>query len=127
MMAPLPLFDKQWKRLAPAEKARVEALIEKVEADDILVRAWKTWRHEEVTAALAGPHGADLAGLIAELKAAPSWDAIDTQKLLAPWRDTDRDMYALVVRVINAFVASKREEAGLPPWDDGVPAFGGER
>jgi hypothetical protein len=111
----------------PRKTKTPEALIEKAAEDDILVRQWKEWRREEVTNAIAGPHGAQLANLIAELKVAPTWDAINVVELLAPWQDADRDSQALVRRVVNAFVASKREEAGLPPWDDGVPVFpGGE-
>jgi hypothetical protein len=105
-----PLFDRLEKQ---------------AKEDEYLLKIWKSWRQEEVTEALAGPHGKALAGLIAELKAAPTWDAINIGKLLAPWQDADRNMHALVVRVVNAFVASKREEAGLPPWDDGVPSFVG--
>jgi hypothetical protein len=108
-----------------AETKRAEVLAEKRSDDDILIKQWRRWRQSEITQGLAGPHGEALAGLIAELKAATSWKAIDAKKLLDQWREADRDSQALVRRVVNAFVASKREAAKLPPFDDQIPRFEG--
>jgi hypothetical protein len=128
MNASLLLFERQTspsKAKTYADKKRTEVLIEKAAEDDYLVREWRSWRQQEATAALAGPHGADLSELIAELKAATRWDAIKPDELLAPWQNADRHIRALAIRVVNAFIVSLREKAGLVPYDDPIPDFGG--
>ncbi len=126
------LFDfadsKPRKGHTPAERARTEAIIEQAAEDSYLIKEWRRWRAKEVTIALAGPHGADLAGLIAELKASP-WDAIHSSAILAQWQGDDSDergIRGLVRRVVNAFIADKREKAGLPPFSDPIPRFEGD-
>jgi hypothetical protein len=106
--------DGKRKHKSYADTKRAEVLAEKAEDDSYLIKEWKSWRQSEIRA-------------IATLKAAPTWDAIDPTKLLAGWQSADHKTQALARRVVNAFVASKREEAGLVPYDDPVPSFkGGE-
>jgi hypothetical protein len=107
------------------DRKRAEVLAEKSADDEILVREWKRWRQEEVQQALAGPHAERLAELIAKLKAAPSWDAIDAAVFLKPWQEVDRHTKALAVRMVHAFVVHLREKAGLCPYDDPIPSFDG--
>jgi hypothetical protein len=102
-------------------KKRTEALERCRQDDDKLVREWRRWRQDEVTEALAGPQGKELATLIADLKKVGSWADIDPAAIANAWQSADRDTRALVTRVTNAFVTCLRENAELHPFNDPLP------
>jgi hypothetical protein len=104
-----------------AVEKRAEALDRKKTNDDAGLKEWRRWRQEEVDQALAGPHGEDIATLIARLKAVKRWNDIDSAGIAAAWQSADGGTRALVTRIVNAFVIRLREAAGLPPFDDPVP------
>jgi hypothetical protein len=102
-------------------KKRTEALEHCRQDDDKLLREWRRWRQEEVTKALAGPHGKELGALIADLKKVRGWTDVDPAAIADAWLSVDRDTRALVTRVTNAFVTCLRENAGLHPFNDPLP------
>lgn len=106
-------------RLKAARK-RTEAIIESRVEDEACLREWLQWRRQEVTEALAGPHGGKLAALIAYLKRA-QWNEIEAAAIVTDWAGFDRDTRALVLRIVSAFILVKRLDAGLVPFDDSLP------
>lgn len=103
-----------------AARKRAETLAAKRTENDTSLEEWLRWRRQEVTEALAGPHGGKLAALIAYLKKA-QWKDIEAAAIITDWAGFDRDTRALVIRIVNAFITAKREGSGLMPFDDPLP------
>jgi hypothetical protein len=87
-----------------------------------MLRAWTHWHRERREEALAGPHGA----LVAELFAALHELTVkDGAKLVAfvraqDWSHVKADVRFTLLHEINNAITRLREQAGMPPFDDGV-------
>jgi hypothetical protein len=66
-------------------KKRTEALEHRRQDDTACLREWRRWRSEEVSRAIAGPHGAIIRTLIETCRAAPLWSDIEPAQVLAPF------------------------------------------
>jgi hypothetical protein len=85
-----------------------------------LVRAWRRWHRERVEALLIGPYAASVQALLAFLKTMPSASALVEFVKHGPWQNTDAELRAEVLSLIDTVIIARREKLGLPPFDDSI-------
>jgi hypothetical protein len=107
-----------------AAEQRAQARIDKDQADrEKLMRAWCVFQQRQIDDALVGPHGIQIAALLAFLKdlslerEAELVDFVQADS----WRCADPDTRFLAMRLIGSRLAKLREDAGLAPFDDPLP------
>ena len=107
-----------------ATDRRAQARLDKEEADrERLMKAWCAVQQRQIDDALVGPHGIQIAALLAFLKdlslerEAELVDFVQADS----WRCADPDTRFLAMRLIGSRLASLRENAGLAPFDDPLP------
>jgi hypothetical protein len=89
--------------------------------DQKLLRTWRNWHREQLEEALAGVHGAVMAGLMAELKALRSARALVDFIAAQDWAAVDAETRLIALHEISTAICKLRERAGLPPLDDPLP------
>jgi hypothetical protein len=114
----LALADRQ---LPAHVKARLRRAERRLEARDRLTKAYEQKRQQEIDDALAGPHGPQLATLIASLPEISLDQETDLIDLAQPWRSANPDARFLALRLIDDRIIKLREAAGLAPFDDPLP------
>jgi hypothetical protein len=104
-------------RIRAAEKRTATAAEKKLAEREQTHRLWKKHRAERVGELLKGPYAkathellvlADEAALLALVKR-------------GLWRAADSDTCFEILSLIDAALTTKREAAGLPPFDDALP------
>lgn len=84
---------------------------------------WKRYRAERIGELLKGPYAKaahELIVFLGTMKLADEAALIDLVNR-GPWRTAEADTKFEVLALINAALTTKRERAGLPPFDDGIP------
>jgi hypothetical protein len=111
-----------------AAERRAETRIDKEAVDrSRLLRAWLQLQQRQIDDALVGPHGAQIAALLAFLKELSLDRGDELVKFVRAggWQSADADTRYLVLRLASSAIVKLREKAGLPPFDDALP-FGNE-
>ena len=92
-------------------------------ADDArLLKWWRAWHREQLEQALAGPHGAVLAGLFRMFK---NLQHVQPAQLIGlarsiDWAGIDADTKLTVLHEFNAAITRLRERHNMEPIDDTV-------
>ena len=104
-----------------AAEKRAEAHAARAEDESRLLKGWRQWRQEQVDQALAGPHGNQIAALLANLKSITRWVDVDPVAIISGWHSADPDACFIARRLVSNRIIELREAAGLPPFDDLLP------
>ena len=91
--------------------------------NDKILRRWHHWHREQLSEALAGPHGAVVKQIVDFLR------DLTPQKMLAlldfmhaqNWCGVDANTRFVVLHELNFAIANLREREGRPPFDDALP------
>ena len=89
-----------------------------LEEQSYLLRQWRRWHRERVEALLIGPHGVALDALLTFCKSMNGPTALIDYVKAGPWCDADADVRAEILSILDVFITQRREELGLPPFDD---------
>jgi hypothetical protein len=91
-----------------------------------LLRQWKSWRDEQREEAVAGPNGSLVAQLLDVLRGLTLGGGAELVAFIRSqnWNCVDFDTRLCCLHEINDRITKLREQAGMPPFDDG---FGPER
>jgi hypothetical protein len=107
-----------------AADRRVQARIDRDEADrKRLMKAWCAVQQRQIDDALVGPHGSQIAALLAFLKELSLEREAELVAFVQAnsWRCANPDIRFLVMRLVGSRLAELREDAGLTPFDDPLP------
>ena len=88
-----------------------------------LLRAWRKWHAEQLSEAIAGPHGVIVVQVMATLKhlTPASANALLALMRSQKWADVDVDTKLELLHFINAAITDMREKHNMPAIDDPLP------
>jgi hypothetical protein len=88
-----------------------------------LLRAWRKWHAEQLSEAIAGPHGVIVVQVMEFLKTMTPASANALLALMRSqkWADVDADTKFELLHFINVAITDMRERNGLTPIDDPLP------
>jgi hypothetical protein len=107
-----------------AADRRMQARLDKDEADrERLMKAWCAVQQRQIDDALVGPYGAQVTALLAFLKELTLEREAELVGFVQAdsWHHADPDTRFLAMRLVGGRLATLRENAGLPPFDDPLP------